>query len=305
MNSQAGAATDSELDAAAAEIRSMDPQGLRSARVLRDTFDQLYDGSRTGRYRWDQLYSTERRLGGNLVEINLQREFGFQDGTKANFQIAGIDVDFKYSQALGGWMIPPEAHGHLCLLLWADDAISKWSMGVVRTTVDRLNTGGNIDREAMLNQEGRAAITWLFDHAPLPPNVLLQLDREKVNRIMALKSGVRKVNELFRVDLGMRVGRAVVATVGEQADYMRRIRYNGGARGYLQPEGIIILGQYKSHLAVAGALGLPLPRPGESVSARIAPAEAPGPGVAEINARLWRLAKPGDTIVPAPILPET
>ena len=72
---------------------------------------------------------------------------------------------------------------------------------------------------------------------------------------MALRSGVKRVNELFRVALGMRVGRAVVATAGEQVDYMRRIRYNGGARGYLQPEGIIILGQY------------PIPRRGRSSTA--------------------------------------
>lgn len=121
---------------------------------------------------------------------------------------------------------------------------------------------------------------------------------------MALKSGVKRVNELFRVALEMRVGRAVVATVGEQVDCMRRIRHNGGARGYLQSEGIIVLGQYQSHVAVADSLGIPSPGPGESVSARIAPAERLGLGVAEINGKLWRLAKPGDSIVPAPILPE-
>ncbi len=27
---------------------------------LRQTLDQLYDGVRTGRYRWDQLYKTEK-----------------------------------------------------------------------------------------------------------------------------------------------------------------------------------------------------------------------------------------------------
>jgi len=101
-------------------------------------------------------------------------------------------------------MIPPEARGHLCLLVWAEDARSQWSMGIVRVKDDELNTGENRDRKATLNQRGKAAITWLYDHAPLPPNVLLQLDREKVDRIMALPSGVKKVNELFRVALGMR-----------------------------------------------------------------------------------------------------
>ncbi len=201
-------------------------------------------------------------------------------------------------------MIPPEAHGHLCLVLWADDARSQWSMGIVRTTIERLNTGGNRDRKATLNQEGRDAITWLFDHAALPPNVLLQLDREFVDRIMALRSGVKRVNELFRVALGMRVGRAVVATAGEQVDYMRRIRYNGGSRGYLQPEGIIILGQYQSHVAVAQALGVPVPGPGESVSARVTPAAAPGPASPRSAALSGGSHRKADPVQPAPILPE-
>lgn len=85
---------------------------------------------------------------------------------------------------------------------------------------------------------------------------------------------------------------------------MRRIRYNGGARGYLQPEGIIILGQYQSHVAIARDLGLPLPGPGESVSARIIPAPRRGAGVAEIAGKLWKIAKHGDPIVSAPVLPE-
>src|ERR1019366_3322194 len=122
---------DAELDTVAAEIRKLDPQGTRTAQVLRDTLDQLYDGQRTGRYRWDQLHNTEKAQGGNLVEINIHREFKFQDGDDLNYRIAGIDVDCKYSQTHCNWMIPPEAHGHLCLVLWADDARSQWSMGIV------------------------------------------------------------------------------------------------------------------------------------------------------------------------------
>jgi hypothetical protein len=295
---------DLELDIVAVEIRVLDPQGSRTAQVLRYTLDQLYDGQRTRRYRWDQLHKTEKTHCGTLVEINLHREFEFQDGETLDYRIGGIEIDCKYSQTIGGWMIPPEAHGHLCLVLWADDARSQWSMGIVRITVERLNTGGNRDRKATLNQQGRDAITWLFDHVALPPNVLLQLDRELVDKIMGLRSGVKRVNELFRVALGMRVGRAVVATAGEQVDYMRRIRYNGGSRGYLRPEGIIILGQYQSHLTVAQALGVPVPGPGESVSARVTPADASGPGVAEINGTFWRLAQEADPVQPAPILPE-
>jgi hypothetical protein len=297
---------DHELQAVAAALRTLDPTGSRTANVLRDTLDQLYDGQRTRRYHWGQLFKTEKTHCGTLVEINLQREFEFEDGIKLDYQIAGTDVDCKYSQTCYGWMIPPEALGHLCLVVWAEDSKDpRWSMGLLRVTPERLRTSGNRDAKTSLNPEGRSAVTWLFDKAPLPPNVFLQLDSDKVQKIMALKSGVKRVDELFRLAQGMRVGRAAVATAGEQVDYMKRIRYNGGARSHLRPEGIIILGQYRNHAEVARALGLPVPGPGESVSARIAPAEAQGPGVAEIEGRFWRLATAADPPIRAPKLPET
>lgn len=45
---------------------------------------------------------------------------------------------------------------------------------------------------------------------------------------------------------------------------------NGGSRTTLKSEGMVILGQYGSHGAVARTLGLPIPGPGESPSVRLA-----------------------------------
>ena len=42
---------------------------------------------------------------GTLAEINLQRAFGFADGESMDFAISGIDVDCKFSQDAGDWMI--------------------------------------------------------------------------------------------------------------------------------------------------------------------------------------------------------
>ncbi len=297
---------DAELETVAAAIQKLDSDGTRTAQVLRDTLDQLYDGQRTGRYRWDQLHKTEKTHCGTLVEINLHREFKFEDGTELDYRIAGIEVDCKYSQRVGGWMIPPEAQGHLCLVIWAEDnADPKWSMGIVRAAAGYLNTGGNRDKKATLNEAGRNAITWLFQNQPLPPNVLLQLDKLTLDKIFAnKKSGVKRINELFRNTLGMRVGRAVVATVAQQDDYMKRVRGNGGARTNLQPEGILVLGQFQSHCAIAKALGIVVPRRGESVSVRVIRTERMDAGVVEIGGQLWKVARPADPIMPAPILPE-
>jgi hypothetical protein len=296
-------ASDNEMAAVAAEVRVLDPHGLRTAQVLRNTLDQLYDGQRTGRYRWDQLHKTEKTHCGTLVEINLHREFKFQDGDTLDYRIAGVEVDCKFSQTLGAWMIPPEAQGHLCLLVWAEDGTSQWCIGLVRVSIDRLNTGGNRDRKSTLNQEGREAIDWIFYNEPLPSNVLLQLDRATVDRIMALDSGQKRINEIFLAALGRIVGRGVIATLGQQNDYMKRVRANGGARTALQGKGIIILGQYKSHAAIARALRVPVPGNGDSVSVRVAPAKRPGEGVVEIGGRFWRTAKPADPFVRAPDLP--
>lgn len=295
------AAIDTELESVAAALRKLDPDGSRTAQVLRDTIDQLYDGQRTGRYRWDQLHKTEKTHCGTLVEINFHREFKFGDGVELDYRIAGADVDCKYSQTMGGWMIPPEAFGKLCLLVWAaDNKAPTWSMGIVRATVANLNTGSNRDKKSTLNDAGRKAITWLFKDAVLPSNVLLQLDDKTVKKIMTKKSGQKRINELFRSALCRIVGRAVVATVAQQDDYMKRVRGNGGARTALQPEGILILGQFQSHGAVAKALRVPVPGRGESVSVRVTQAKGPGDGVARIGGQLWKIAQPADPIVRAP-----
>ena len=105
---------DAGLRAVAEELADSDPSGAKIARVLRRTYDMLLDGQHTGRYRWDQLSKTEKTHFGTLVEINLQRAFGFADGKAMDFAIRGVDVDCKFSQNPGDWMIPPEAAGQLC-----------------------------------------------------------------------------------------------------------------------------------------------------------------------------------------------
>ncbi len=294
---------DKELEAVHAAILKLDSDGSRTARVLRNTLDQLYDGQRTGRYRWDQLYKTEKTHCGTLVEINLHREFEFEDGKDLDYKIAGVDVDCKYSQGLYEWMIPQEAREKLCLVVWADDQKAVWKMGVVRARAELLGAL-NRDQKARLNSQGKEAITWIFQDVPLPPNVLLQLDPEIVDKIMGYKSGQKSINELFRNTLGMRVGRGVIATVAQQNDYMKRVRGNGGARTALQPEGIIILGQYESHREIARNLGVQKPERGESISVKLAVASPEDKDVAMIAGRRWRIAKIGDPVVPAPMVPK-
>lgn len=294
---------DDELEAVKAEILRLDPLGERTAIVLRDTLDQLYDGQHTGRYCLEQLHKTEKTHCGTLVEINLHREFEFGDGDTMDYRIGGIEVDCKYSNFAYGWMIPLEAVGHLCLLVWADDHQSLWSMGIVRIRDEILTHGGNRDAKRSVSAEGRRHITPIFDRRPLPPNVLLHLPPDLLKEIMSFKSGQKKINQIFRIAQKQRIGRGVIATLGRQDDYMKRLRDNGGARDILRREGIVILGEYAEHKRVAQELGVPVPAEGESVGVRVAPAEEPGPGVVQIGGALWRVAADGDPVTPAPIIP--
>lgn len=302
---------DWQLQRVVDEIRTLDPKGQRTASVLRATFDQLYDGMRTGRYRWDQLHKTEKTHFGTLVEINMQREFEFKDGLSLDYRIAGIECDCKYSQNMWGWMIPPEARGRLCLLLTADEGEPgsglhppQWSMGLVRATKDRLTGGGNRDAKVQISKAGRPYVFWLFCEARLPPNVLLRLPVDVTSHVMSGKSGLARLIRLYRHATMTIITRVTVETVAQQKDPMKRIRANGGARSALSNEGIVILGPYRRHTEIAEALDLPVPQTGESISVQLTPAE-PGrhQGVVEIDGRRWRIARDDDPAHPAPILP--
>lgn len=288
-------------------LLSADPLGERAGRVFRATFDQLYDGQHTGRYRWDQLYKTEKTHYGTLLEINLRREFDdvLGDGVILDYSVNGHEVDCKYSQRMGGWMIPPEAHDHLLLVAHANDEAAEWALGLVRASDSHIRTSKNRDGKTQLNPAGNAAIRWLHRPGDLPPNVLLDCAADDVAAIFAEKSGQRRLNELFRRAQNRRIGRNTIATVARQDDYMKRARANGGSRTHLRPEGFVILsGDYSDQQHVAESLGVEVPRPGEMVSARVVPASSDDGNVALMNDSYWRLADLDDVVShPAPEFP--
>jgi hypothetical protein len=282
---------------------ALDPSGLRFARVLRETFDQLLDGQRTGRWGYSQLRKTEKTHMGTLVEINLHKEFEFADGVEMDYSIAGLEVDCKFSRAPRGWQIPLEADGHVCLLVWADDEQSRWSAGLIRISNAVLRSGGNRDRKRTLNDNGLGNICWLWRDQILPENLLLHLDDVTRARIFALagkRSGQKRVNELFRSVQGRIISRTAVMTAGQQDDPPKRVR---DARKQLRPEGVVILGHQGDHPRIASALELPVPMKGEWVSVRLTPAGAEThPPVVSIAGRLFRRAAEEDSPIVAPPL---
>ena len=293
---------DPALEEVAAAITSMDPTGERWAAVLRHTYDMIYNGQETGRYRWADLMKTEKTHFGTLFEINAQREFAFEGGATTDFRIAGHQVDAKWSQDDGGWMLPPEVFGEIALVATGSDSKSTWSLGLVRIISEHRSEGGNRDKKSKLNAAGRQAVKWLWREAPLRPNVLLQLPEHVVLDIFDSRFGTQRTHRLFRAAEGRIVHRNVVATVSRQLDHQKRVRYNGGSRSALAPEGFVILsGTYHSH--IAAGLGLPVPLRDEYVSARVVPSED-GSGVL-IAGRMWRVLREDEVVKePAPVIPE-
>lgn len=295
-------ASDSALSEVAAEIKRLDPDGTRWAGVIRHTYDMIYNGQETGRYRWDQLMKTEKTHFGTLFEINAQREFEFDGGDTTDYRISGHQVDAKWSQTRGGWMLPPEVFDELALVATGSDQDSVWSLGLIRVTADVRKESSNRDKKSQLNDYGRASVHWLWENAPLRPNVLLQLSRDVVDHIFDSRYGTQRTHRLFRAAEGMIVHRNIVATVSRQLDHQKRVRYNGGSRSVLAPEGYLILsGMY--HRGLAEALDVPVPRADEYVSVRVVPSEDSSGAL--IGGRRWRRARPGESVTePAPRIGE-
>jgi restriction endonuclease NaeI len=300
---------DDDLDSIQASLYALDPTGDQVASVIRDTLDQLYDGQHSGRWNFDQLHKTEKTHMGTLVEINLQRRFNFADGDATDYRIAGVQVDCKYSMN-AVWSLPPEVVGHVALLVTASDDKSAWRAGLLRVERELLNAGRNRDGKATLAVRGRERIRWLWpNHGQLPPNLFLHIAAPVRERIFGARnrigrpSGQARVNELFRSVQHRIVRRAELATVAQQDDFMKRAREDGGARTALRSEGVLVLGHQGLDPTVAQCLGLPIPKKGEFVSARVVPYK-PGKHTssAEIGGERWALAAEDDPVVTAPRL---
>lgn len=296
---------DPELDAVAAELHHADPDGSRWAAVVRHTYDMIYNGAETGRYRWDQLMKTEKTHFGTLFEINAQREFKFQGGDQTDYRIAGHQVDAKWSQKEGSWMLPPEVFDRLALVATGNDEHAIWSLGLVRVRQEYRSEGANRDKKTTLNAPGRSAVRWLWKDAAMSANILLQLPQPAVDDLFTRQHGTQRTNQLFRLAEGQLVHRSAVRTVAMQLDDQKRVRANGGARSALAAEGYIILsGAWDKQKQIAAGLGVPIPGKKEYISVRIVPA-GPGTGTGtdtEIKGGYWRRATPGEDVTkPAPL----
>lgn len=288
--------------------------------ALRDSLDELLDGQRTGRWAYQHLSKTEKTYLGTAVEVNLTKEFDFENGDDLDWRIADRDIDCKFSKDLGNWEIPMEMY--LCddhggrqgkadqpaLLTWFDDTTNRWAAGLVTITDERLwwrldssgNTvrGYNRDNKRRLAESSAEGVYWLWDglQTDLPRNLLLHMAPDVRGRILSPKlSGQKRVDQLFREVQGQVVGRRTILTVAQQDDAPKRAR---DARIPLRKEGIVILGHQDAHPTIATALGLPVPVKGEWIAVRITPvSEADTRPFITMHGQRWAKAHDDDPVV--------
>lgn len=266
---------DSALDEVAAWFRAQGDLTERFGRAVRRAIDEVIDTPRTGRYSIDQLDPQEKTYIGFKVENVIRAEFSLPAARahQKDYVVAGHEVDCKWSIHYGGWAIPEEQVGHLCLLVFADDEASELAVGLVRTTEDVLNQGRNRDRKRTLRAEARDHVAnWLIPRQEvLPENFLLHLEPEDRDAILGANGGVERAYELYRRCAGRVITREVMAAVGQQQDDARRFRGGaGGVRERLENEGYVVLnGQWVRDRERSLELGGPRIGPGESVCLKV------------------------------------
>lgn len=225
------------------------------SRAIRQAIDEVIDGSRTGRYRYEELESQEKAYIGTRIEIVVRTKFELEPEGKLDTVIAGHPVDFKWS-VKGGWMIPTEAVGELCLVLKGDEVGGRFSVGLVRCTAERLNKGANKDKKRTLNKAGRAAVRWLVKDGHLPCSFLSTLDAETRDAVLAQPPGQARVREFFKRVTRQPVPREVIPTLAIQEDPMRRVRQDKHADGLAGLK--ILSGHYEVRKEAAALLGYEL-----------------------------------------------
>ncbi len=191
--------------------------------ALRQSFDEVIDGPRTGRYRIEELEKTEKTYIGTKVEIILRNELALPRGSILDNLISGHEVDTKFSLT-GHWMIPREAVGQICLLVEGSDNAGVFSVGLLRMVPLVLTNGANQDGKKSVSAVGKARIQWLVRNAVLPPNFLLRLPDDVRSRIMSRSSGVQRVKELFVSVTNAIIPRTAIEQVARQKDPLKRAR---------------------------------------------------------------------------------
>ncbi|MEV8551213.1 NaeI family type II restriction endonuclease [Streptomyces glaucescens] len=229
----------------------------RMGAIIRRATDEIIATPRTRRWTLDQCNDQEKAYLGVNIENIVRYEYQLNEGSAGmDFDVHGVDVDCKWSRNFGSWQIPPEAVGHICLLVHGDDVTGEFAVGLLRVREEIL-VGGNRDQKRTIQSPGgMSEITWLVrrGEARLPENFLMSLRKQDRDAILAPRGGDARAVELFKRCEGMVIHRHTIESIGQQVDEARRFR--GETRRKLREEGFEVLnGHWKSNRARAWELG--------------------------------------------------
>jgi Restriction endonuclease NaeI len=234
--------------------------------MLRECIDALINTPRTGRRDFEELEKVEKTFIGTHVEIVIRRFLRLQKG-KLDTVILGHDVDIKFTTG-DNWTIPPEAYGHPCLVIAADEGRALCFMGLIKIRPEFMHAGaGNRDAKRGISAAGFANILWLLNGQPYPPNFWRTVEKQSIERITSGKSGNERVIALFEEVQRRPISRDVIDATARQKDFTRRTRADNGrgSRDILLDRGILMLTGTK-HPELIQNLGLPFCRRGDYIS---------------------------------------
>lgn len=181
-------------------------------KIIRQSIDQAIDGPRTGRWSITELEKTEKTYVGTKIEIVTRAALNLKKTTPLDTEIAGHPVDIKWSM-VSAWQIPTEAVGHICLVIGTYKHESKFKVGLIRCSEDRLNSGQNKDMKRTISEEGRKHIKWLVENGDLEPNFIAALDPNARADVMRESTARDRVRKFLTLMAGEPFPRSAIETV--------------------------------------------------------------------------------------------
>lgn len=226
--------------------------------LLRRAIDEVIDSPRTGRLTLSDVEKTEKTYLGTKVEILLRAHLNLPKGRLLDLSLGGVETDIKNTIG-GNWAIPTEAVSHPCVLVKENEKKAICSVGIIIAHEAYLNPGNNKDSKRGFSALSLQHAWWLLKDHPYPANFWEGMPLSQRDTIMNAGGGSLRVAALFRAVQNTPISRTIVQAVGQQDDYMKRIRRNGGARDVLAPEQIAILWGQKDRALIEtlrlGAVG--------------------------------------------------
>lgn len=208
-------------------LRAIPDVGSLIREAIARAVDEVVDPIRSARWEISQLDQPEKTTIGIKVENMLRIDLALKRSKLLDLEVAGHDVDVKFSIS-EGWMIPPEAVGQICLLTSYREADRTASAGLLRTTTDVLNTGANRDGKRSVQAAAKKQVRWLVRNEEPELSIvgfMASIGEGLRDRITDPSVGAQeRVNRLFTSHREEPIPEVVVEAVAQHRDWTRRLR---------------------------------------------------------------------------------